>query len=390
MTEQWERETADIETAEVAGTSDVNPGAESPSVVPLNTSRRIAHIDALRAGAVLLVVTMHSGFTFVPGDGGVTVFFCISGYIITTLLIRERQRTGRFAMTRFYLRRALKLAPPFLVIILIPTLLYATMHPVDWLVVLSQVLFSYNWVEVLDPVRALQVLPGSTVVWSLAVEEQFYIGFAVLWLLVARRAWWRQALSAVALLAIVYSVALRCYLALDPSRFDHVARGTDARMEAIAWGVLVALLHSEWRAGRLPRLSSFGRSFWLGLTVALFIVGSLVLRDYWPEFAIRPTLHAVAAALVILYGLIGGSSPVKRSFYRIAEVRLLQVIGLASYSIYLCHLVIIQFTAELYPTFWAPARASALVFLTVATGIAVYYLVEVPALRLKPRLIPGG
>jgi peptidoglycan/LPS O-acetylase OafA/YrhL len=333
---------------------------------------------------------MHSGFTFVPGDGGVTVFFCISGYIITTLLVRERQRTGAFAARKFYLRRALKLAPPFLVIVLLPTLVYSARHSVDWLVVLSQILFTYNWAEVLDPVRALDVLPGTTVVWSLAVEEQFYIGFAVVWLLISRRRWWRAALFWLALAAIVVSLGLRFCLALDPSRFEHVALGTDARMEAIAWGVLVAVLHSAWLAGRLAWLRVFGRDLWLLVTVALFVVGSLALRQYWPEMALRPTLHAVATALVILYGLVGDGSPVKRAFFRLVELRLLQVIGLASYSIYLCHLILIELTSGWMQAWPMPWRAVVAMAGTVSVGVLLYYVVERPMLRLKPRLIPGG
>ena len=313
----------DVETAAVVEASNSETKTSDSRPVPLNKSRRIAHIDALRAAAVLLVVTMHSGLTFVPGDGGVTIFFCISGYIITTLLIRECERTGGFAMRKFYLRRALKLAPPFGVLILLPTLVYAATHQVAWLVVLSQVLFSYNWAEVLDPVRALQVLPGSTVVWSLAVEEQFYIGFAMIWLWLSGRSWWRRAVLALALVAITYSLVLRCYLALDVSRFDHVARGTDARMEAIAWGVLIALLYSEWRAGRVAWLRVFGHDMWLAVSGALIVIGSLVFRDYWGEWAIRPTLHAWAAALVILYGLVGGDSGGQgaRSLLRLLSAR---------------------------------------------------------------------
>src|SRR3954469_19419128 len=89
---------------------------------PLNSANRFAHIDAMRAVAVGLVVVAHAGLDrVVPGGSGVTIFFSISGFIITYLVLRERDSAGGFAVGHFYLRRALKLGPPLVVIVFIPT-----------------------------------------------------------------------------------------------------------------------------------------------------------------------------------------------------------------------------------------------------------------------------
>ena len=116
--------------------------------VPKNVANRFDHIDGLRAFAVLLVVFMHSGFSFFPGGGGVTVFLGISGFIITYVLLREREVSGQFDLRSFYVRRAFKLIPPFIVAIVIPTLVYWIFNPINIWVFLSQIFFSYNWVRV--------------------------------------------------------------------------------------------------------------------------------------------------------------------------------------------------------------------------------------------------
>jgi peptidoglycan/LPS O-acetylase OafA/YrhL len=357
--------------------------------VALNRANRIAFVDAMRAAAVLLVVIMHSGLDFVPGDGGVTIFFCISGYIITTMLLRERARTHEFAVGRFYLRRLLKLGPPFVVIVLLPTLVFSLRHVVSWLAVASQVFFTYNWTDVFAPTHAVEVLPGSSVVWSLAVEEQFYIAFALLWLALVGRRRWRVVIVTLSAAAIVYSVSLRCVLATDQHRwFAHVARGTDARMEAIAWGVLVAVLYAAWQKGEASWCRVLAHDMWVFVAAALFIFGSLVLRDYWPEWALRPTVHALAAALLLMYGLVRNEervTPMRRLILWVTARPLVQVIGLASYSIYLCHLVLITAANPVIAAFALPARVAMNLTSAVIVGIALYYLVEVPVLRLKQR-----
>ncbi len=88
-----------------------------------NTAGRFAHIDAMRAFAVLLVVVAHAGAgLIVPGGSGVTIFFAISGLIITLLVLREQYKTGGFAIGGFFFRRAAKILPPLIVVVLVPSL----------------------------------------------------------------------------------------------------------------------------------------------------------------------------------------------------------------------------------------------------------------------------
>jgi peptidoglycan/LPS O-acetylase OafA/YrhL len=342
----------------------------------------------------MIVVVMHAGLTIVPGDGGVVVFFCISGYIITTLLLRERSRTGWFDLRRFYLRRLIKLAPPLVAVVAIPTLVYAVFRPVDPVAVGTQLGFSYNWMKVFSYSASLDVLPGSEVVWSLAIEEQFYIGFALLWLLLLRVHRWKAWLTGIAAVAVVYSFLTRVVLAYgrpresgwDDQRLQHLLRGTDARIEAIALGVLVALLADRITTGKSPAVASYlGRDRTLIGAVFLFLAASVFLRDWWGELAFRQSAQAVSAGLIILYGLLRSDSRLGMAFDTVARWPWVQTIGLSSYSIYLAHAPIMY----LLLTHGGAIPRPLLILINIAVGtlagVLVYRLVEGPVLRFKER-----
>ncbi|CAN5142652.1 hypothetical protein BH09ACT12_BH09ACT12_08010 [soil metagenome] len=373
------------------------PTQQSPGPAlepPLNAARRLAHVDGLRAAAVLLVVLMHSGLTVVPGDGGVVVFFVISGYIITSVLIRELTLSGGFRPRRFYVRRGLKLGPPLALLIVIPTLVYALFRPVSWAAAASQVGFSYNWFAVARPESAEQVLPGSDVVWSLAIEEQFYIGFAVLWIILVRWPRWRALTALVAAAVMVGSFVTRWILVsglegpargLDAATFNHLYRGTDTRVEAIALGVLLALgldAHARGRLAWMARLRSDVVPVVAGL---LFVAASVVFRNDWTEVAFRPTVQGLCAALVIAYGLMPTGTAVQGLFYRLTGARWVQVIGLASYSIYLAHFPLIELIGALAPGAPDPVVFGVNVLVGVGAGVLCYRWVEVPVLEWRRR-----
>ncbi|MBF4162538.1 acyltransferase family protein [Nocardioides acrostichi] len=368
--------------------SEAPPASEAGPVV--TTQGRLAVIDLMRAVAVSVVVLMHSGLTFLPGDGGVVLFFVVSGYIITALLIRERQRTHRFDIVRFYRRRVLKLGPPLLVTVVVPSLVYATVRPLDLSALAAQIGFTYNWSEVADPGVTDRILPGSEVVWSLAIEEQFYIGFALLWaaLLVLGR--WRPALLTIALGVAAASLATRvALLATDPvGGLPHATRGTDGRVEAIALGVAVAVLLANDRpsplALRARRLG--GHDTTLVCAVVLFLAASLLFRGGWVEPAFRPTAQALAAAGLIGWALLPGEGVLRSAVSRIAVSRPAQAVGLGSYSIYLAHYPVVKGVDALLGAGVPDVVVLLLnVGLGMAAGLLVYRLVEVPTMGWRDR-----
>lgn len=352
----------------------------------LNRARRFAHIDALRAFAVMIVVISHSGYPIIPGDSGVTVFFAISGFIITYLLLRERDRTDRFDARGFYRRRLFKLAPPFIVAIIVPTLVYAATHTVNWFAFASQILFSYNWFRIGYPSEGEQVLPGTDVVWSLAVEEQFYIGFAIIWLFLVRATWWRAGVTWLAVVAIVGSTGARIVLALQGDDLHvHVLRGTDTRLDGIAWGVLAAVAFHAWSTGHLPCFRIFSHPFTLVAAAGLYL-GAFAFRDGWDEFALRPTFHAVASVLVIVFGLTAGKSAINRGMQRLSRNRLVETIGLASYSIYLVHHPLVFLMHPLLEQLPQPAETAVDVVVGVLAGILIWRFIEKPVDAFRHRI----
>lgn len=356
-----------------------------PASVPRNEANRFAHIDAMRAFAVALVIFEHAGFNKVPGDAGVTVFFTISGFIITYVLLRERDRTNGFAAGGFYLRRILKLGPPFLVAILLPTLVYAIWHPVSWLAVGSQVFFSYNWVQVFATPASLQVLPGSDVVWSLAVEEQFYIVFAVVWLFLVRRTNWRRTLAFLCVAAIAVSVSLRLWIMISGAYElgrEHLLRGTDARMDAIAWGVLAALAFHYCQTNGAKWLGIFSRNSAPMIALAVF-VAVLAIPSEW--IGLRMTLQPLCAVAVILWGLLPNGTRFQDSVYRMVSWGWVQFIGLASYSLYIAHDVVMAPLRGVLAGWPLPISGALVLICGTAVGVAVYLAVEKPVMAWRQR-----
>ena len=351
--------------------------------VPKNQANRFEHIDGLRALAVLLVVFTHAGYTFFPGDSGVTIFFGISGFIITYILLHEREKTNAFNLPRFYFRRAFKLTPPLLIAIVIPTLIYAKFHTINSGTFISQIFFSYNWVRIFSPDHN-EILPGSLVVWSLAVEEQFYIVFALIWLLLVRVSWWKQALLFLSVAAIVASTLRRSFLAWNGD-ITHVLKGTDARLDAIAWGVLVAVLIFMWQRGEANWMVLIGKD-WVAWSALGLFLGAMILRDGWIGYAFRPSIQAIAGVLIIAYGMIPADTGLKKLFYRALAWRPIQAIGLASYSIYLVHyplerLLHLSFSGAPKPVYAFLVSAAG-----IFSGILIYKFIEIPCLLLRKKI----
>jgi peptidoglycan/LPS O-acetylase OafA/YrhL len=342
----------------------------------------------MRAVAVMLVVVAHAGLgNVVPGGSGVTMFFSISGFIITYLVLREREETGRFDIRAFYLRRFLKIGPPLALIVFIPTGLYAIAHTIDWHAVFAQLAFFYNWTILNGPNH---VVPGSRVVWSLAIEEQFYIAFALLWLTASRRNGGERVIVGAALLAIAWCEITKIILVLDSPIANEVRiyYGSDTRIDGIALGILTAVAYLRWRRDPdwQPRLRAAFASQWaLPAALALY-VATLVYRDEYFRSTARFPLQSIAACTVILFGFLAAEGPVRRLFDNVVRLRAIQAIGLASYSIYLVHFSLDYLVLSVvYPRPEA-LRIVLLAAVACAVGGLVYLLVEIPFARLRARL----
>ena len=338
-------------------------------------------LDGLRALAVGAVLLYHAEVPWLPGGFlGVEVFFVISGYLITSLLLAEWHQTGSVDVVGFYVRRARRLLPAVFTAILV-TLAFASLFLPEEAAGLrgdAVAAFGYvtNW-HLIDEQKSYFVVMGRPSLlqhlWSLAVEEQFYLLWPLLLAIGARRLGRRGLIAAVLAGAVASSVLMAALYApgQDPSRLYY---GSDTRAAGLLFGAALALV---WQPGR-PTGTGVGRAFdLLGLLALGGLVWLLVVLD---EF--QPVLYqggfaavAVTTALAIstaahpgarLMSLGMGSAP-------------LRWLGTRSYSIYLWHWPIFMVTRpQIDLPFDGPAAFGLRLAATLLAAELSYRYVEAP------------
>ena len=343
-------------------------------------------LDGLRGVAVLLVVGDHTVGALTDGTGalpgilstlssgsvGVTLFFVLSGYLITGLLVRERTRTGRVAFGAFYRRRTLRILPAFSVFLGVVALLAAAgLVDVSGVQLLSAALFAWNYSPAADGWWL-----GHT--WSLAIEEQFYLLWPLaLAFLHPRRACW----IAAAYLAAAPVIRVANYVLVEGAR-DDVWMMFHARADALLLGCLIALLptaHPEvWQRAR--GLAAARATVPLALVA---LVGSSALSraygGYW-ELPFGLTVIALAGGALLLVAVARETPDV---FTRILRWRVLTTVGLISYSLYLWQQVFLAPEGIALPVVGGSPLAVVAAFAAAALS---YLVVERPFLKLKDRL----
>ena len=216
-------------------------------------------LDGLRALAVVAVLLYHAGLPWIPGGFlGVEVFFVLSGYLITALLLTEWRRLGRVDLKAFWWRRARRLLPA-LYLVLIATLAYAVVFLPGEVAglrgdVLAALGYVTNWYLVFGHESYFEAVGRPSLLkhlWSLAVEEQFYLFWPlVFWLGVSFGAtrWRTRRLLFVALAGAAAAALLMANLyrpEVDPSRLYF---GTDTRVTGLLVGAALAFVWTPWRA----------------------------------------------------------------------------------------------------------------------------------------------
>ena len=301
-------------------------------------------LDGLRALAVVAVFVYHSRIDWLPGGFlGVDLFFVLSGYLITSLLLVEWEARNRIDLRRFWLRRARRLLPALVVVVLGTLILSAIFARQDLAHTRSDVLgsiFYYaNWHEIVANRSYFNVAGNPSLLqhtWSLAVEEQFYIVWPLV-LVPCLVLLGRKRLPMIVIAGIAASAALMwiLYNPVDPSR---VYFGTDTRAFLLLMGILLALVW-PWiqRLDRaLPALELLG---------VAALVGTILLFRNMQDF--DPTLYrggdlAAAFCFVVLIGAVAHPRTGIGEAFGVAPLRW---VGERSYGIYLWHWPIIVLVA---------------------------------------------
>ncbi len=347
----------------------------------------IPAIDGLRALAVAAVLLYHSGLGWLPGGFlGVEVFFVISGYLITSLLIADHRSTGHVSLGGFWRRRARRLLPAAFTLIL-ATLVYSVIFLPGEVVALrgnavAGFFYVSNWYQIFHSQSYFESLGRPSLLqhlWSLGVEEQFYLVWPVLFSLVLARIKPRYAFTLV-LAGAIASSALMAYKfdpGSDPSRIYY---GTDTRAGGLLFGAALAFV---WQAGNLPaRASSLFRrtaDVWGAVALIGLICFAATIKEtdallYRGGF----TIVGVATALVIAAAVHPDAGGLRRVLGR----QPLLWLGTRSYSVYLWHWPVFMLTRPGYdvPLDGVPLFALRLV-ITAVLAEASYRLVEMPVRR---------
>ncbi|MBS2025127.1 MAG: acyltransferase [Deltaproteobacteria bacterium] len=344
----------------------------------------IPSLDGLRAISFLIVFVSHAGGAAwgIPGGFGVTVFFFLSGYLITTLLRLEFEQTARVSLRDFYLRRVLRILPPFYTVLafaVVMNLVGLTPGHLQTWPMLAQLLHFTNYWSIFHGTEGQPA--GTGVYWSLAVEEHFYLVFPAVFLLLQRLLPRRGRAQGAVLLALCGAVlAWRCWLVLGAHAPENrTFYGTDTRLDSILFGCALAVAANPMLdAPRVP--SARLRQVWFPLGLAGLIAG-FVLRAPWFRETFRYSLQGLALMPVFVAAM---REPDWGPF-RLLNTRLLKRVGVLSYSLYLVHQVVLM-AAEHRALAPLPRAVVALGVSLVLAELTQRY-VERPCARLRKRLM---
>ena len=315
--------------------------------------QRIPSLDGLRAISIALVILSHlvrwkhASLDLINTYGalGVHVFFVLSGYLITDLLLREYDRSSTISLRKFYIRRAYRIFPAAFVFLAVVVVLY--WHQMHWYHVAAAVFYVAN----MDLSRPW--IFGH--LWSLSIEEQFYL----LWPFAMKK--WHRHKTAILLCVFCFAPAFRT--ALYAFKVHNGLIGSlPVHADQLAIGCLLAVF-----APRLPKISG---TLAVGMLLVVIFVpwfpGSSPTRTLFLLFLLRPLLHVSLAGLVL---------HVIQVPYRALNWAPVAWLGKISYSVYLWQ--------ELFCSNAALHFGYALVLPTLACACLSYYLVEQPMLRLR-------
>lgn len=295
--------------------------------------RHIPELDGIRAVAVSLVIASHAGlYGKVPGGFGVTIFFFLSGYLITSLLRIEFMKTEIVDFRAFYLRRVLRIMPPLYITLLILTALYPSeiFGPrLNWPAVPWDYLFLSNYSSLWGEGGGLP-----SPLWSLAIEEHFYLLFPVAFFFLAgRRLSFRQIAGVFVLVCALILCIRYATVLFVPALLTENYVWTHTRLDSILFGCILAVYQNP-----LVDEDAWRPKIWHVAIASALIILTFAIRSEIFRQTLRYSIQGAALFVLFSFVLNRGS----RSLNWVLRSKPLVWIGLLSYTLYLCHMAIFK------------------------------------------------
>ncbi len=346
----------------------------------------IPSLDGLRAVSFLTVFLGHIGVPGVPGGFVVTVFFFLSGYLITTLLRLEVNKTDRVNFKLFYIRRALRIWPPFYIVLLVDSSLTAMGYMngrIGGLDLFAQCMHYSNYWLIWH--GADFIAPGTAVYWSLAVEEHFYLLLPALYLVLRRLKLSSRGQATVFLslcaLTLLWRVVLVVLLHADT---DRTYLATDTRFDSMLFGCCLAVFNNP--AIDLPareRPSKF-EQIWLAGGLCL-LLSSFAIRDSVFRETLRYTLQGIGLFPLFVTAIRYPSwGP-----YPFLQLRFVRYVGTISFTLYLVHQAVIIALND-HGLVYRPVLLPISLGISLAIASALWFAVEKPCAGLRRRFASLG
>jgi peptidoglycan/LPS O-acetylase OafA/YrhL len=359
--------------------------AETPvSSLPASRwSGRIPGLDGVRALSFILVFLSHMGFMGSrPGGFAVSVFFLLSGYLITSLLLREHHKTGKISLRAFYIRRTLRIFPSMYATLIICALLvrwHVLRTPLNATAATFEALYLENyafWWQLSSGHHSFYV-DGTGHFWSLCIEEHFYLLFPLLLLVLLRKKLSFDKISKTLLAFCLVVLAWRFVaVRIMPLGEEYCYSATDCRLDSILWGCLLATIEHQdgWR-----KWFTYNRLLWI-FPFAVALLASTFIFHETGRMTFRFTLQAIALMPILYLVTHFPESWLSRPLNHPVLVHL----GVLSYALYLVHGAVIEIVNQhihatrivLWPI------AGIIVYLA---ALALHWSVERPFLMLRTR-----
>ena len=338
----------------------------------------IPSLDGIRAVAFALVFISHIYNKNALGGFGVTIFFFLSGYLIVTLLRREAEREGGISLKMFYARRILRIFPPCYLVLALALLLNAigiVPGVRNHSAVLAEIFYYTNYYEIAGGNTTPK---GTAVLWSLAVEEHFYMFFPLLYILL-RRLYPRRfdqvaILSGLCAAILIWRLILIIHFQATDTRTN---MATDTRFDSILFGCILALYGNPMMDGSRIR-EQVWKWILLPISIGMLALSLLITKND----IFRETLQYSVQGIALFPVFIAAVRYPRWLVFRALNIRVVRFIGVLSYTLYLVHYIVIS-TVSHWSHEGALARAMLSLIISLVVAIAIYFLVERPCARLR-------